>query len=204
MKHPNMQKVYKAYAGFYDRVFRNWLFPRQRYAIRQMDIRPGEKVLEVGVGTGMALPEYPRHCRVTGVDISDDMLDKAREKVERHALQHVDLHRMDAMELDFPVARFDHVVMAFVVSVVPDPVRVLHEAKRVAKRDANFLIVNHFRSRNRLLAALEDICSPLFYRIGWRTDLCLHNLVKEAGLQGNRVQKMRCGDPYTIVFASNS
>src|SRR5687767_6484327 len=96
-----IERVYTGYAKVYNRIF-GTVFQRSREAaIRDLDVQPGERVLEVGVGTGLCLPLYPRHCQVTGIDLSDGMLDRARELVRERNLSNVKLHRMDAGALDF-------------------------------------------------------------------------------------------------------
>ena len=101
MQIESIKRIYANYSYFYDLLFKQFFYPRQRHVIQTMKIKPNRKVLDVGVGTGLSLPVYPRHCYVTGIDLSTEMLKKARQKVKRFNLSHVTLREMDAMNLDF-------------------------------------------------------------------------------------------------------
>ena len=203
MEYENIKRIYHNYSNVYDFLFKHMFLPRQRHAILSMDIQPNEKILDVGIGTGLSLPIYPRHCQVTGIDLSKSMLEKARKKKERHGLRHVTLLEMDACNLEFEDNSFDQVIATFVVSVVPDPVKAVREMIRVCKPGKPITLVNHFRSRQKLIAMGEDMVDPLCRKLGWRNTLALDELAKEAGLQVNSCIKMRKFDPWTIVFATN-
>src|SRR5262245_19253778 len=126
-----VEGVYEKLAKFYDLTFGPALHPGRLVALERMNLRPGDKVLEVGIGTGINAPLYPRNCHVTGIDFSASMLDKARERVARKGLRNVLLHEMDAANLSFADESFDVVYAPYVISVVPDPVRVVREMCRV-------------------------------------------------------------------------
>ncbi len=173
-----IDKIYKSYSGFYDIIF-NRLFQESREAvIEHLDIQPGAKILEVGIGTGLSLPLYPRHCSITGIDLCEEMLKRGEEKVRQHMLDNVELVQMDASSLQFPDNTFDGVVASMVISVVPDPRKVMREMIRVCKPSGRIVLLNHFRNGNRLISRVERMISPLCTRIGFRTDLALESLLE--------------------------
>lgn len=198
-----IRKIYGRYARVYDAIFKRWFYPRQKHAIQALNIAPGQRVLDVGVGTGFSLPLYPQHADVIGIDLLNEMLREAQRKVHREQLPHVALMEMDAECLAFADNVFDYVVAAFVISVVPDPVRFLSEIKRVSKPDGQILIINHFQSENRLMAQLEKWAAPLCIRIGWHSDLSLADLVRHTNLQIDRKYSLNKIDLWDVVLASN-
>lgn len=204
MKIPEIKKIYARYARIYDAIFSRWLAPRQQHVINALRLRPGQRVLDVGIGTGLSLPFYPRHVRVIGVDLSGAMLGEAQKKVRQQRLNHVMLLEMDATQLAFPDDTFDVVIAAFVISVVPDPVRFLAEVKRVGKAGGQLVLINHFRSENRLLARLETWLSPLCTKIGWHPDLALEPLVHEAKLPIMRTYSLHKIDLWKVIYAANT
>jgi phosphatidylethanolamine/phosphatidyl-N-methylethanolamine N-methyltransferase len=128
-----VKRAYKIYAPAYDFVF-DWIFhPGREQAIRLLDLQRRDHVLEVGIGTGLNLPLYPGHCRITGIDLSEEMLEKAQDKVVELALSSVTLKAMDATVMDFGDSEFDAAVATYTISAVPDPVGVLREMRRVVK-----------------------------------------------------------------------
>ena len=122
-----VERVYEKLANVYDLVFGPTLHPGRLVAMQRMGIRPGDRVLEVGVGTGINTSLYPNDCHVTGVDLSTGMLDKARDRVRREGLRNVRLMEMDASEMRFADDSFDIVYAPYLISVVPDPVKVARE-----------------------------------------------------------------------------
>ncbi|MFV1952092.1 MAG: class I SAM-dependent methyltransferase [Nitrospinota bacterium] len=204
MQAESIKRIYANYSNFYDLLFKQFFYPRQKHVIQTMKIKPNRKVLDVGVGTGLSLPVYPRHCYVTGIDLSAEMLKKAREKVERLNLSHVTLREMDAMNLDFEDDTFDYVIATFVISVVPDPIKMISEMKRVSKNGGKIVIVNHFQSQNKFIAKIEEWFSPLSRKIGWRSDLSLDNLVKNANIEIDYNYKLRKIDLWNVVFVTNN
>ncbi len=204
METQRIKGIYAAWSHLYDHVFKMFFYRRLGHAIRLLNIQPGRRVLDVGVGTGLSLDFYPPHCRVVGVDLSRDMLRKAQARVRERGLAHVSLLEMDANHLAFPDDTFDCVVAAHVMSVVPDPVRVLAEIKRVTRSDGKIVIINHFQSTNRALAKIEEWLNPLTSRIGWRTDLDLTSLVREGRIDVDFEYKLKRGDLWKVVFAVNT
>lgn len=172
-----IERVYSGYARVYDRVFGRIFQHSRQAAIRDLNVKPDERVLEVGVGTGLCLPFYPRHCRITGIDLSDGMLAKARELVRAHELSHVELMRMDAGDMTFADGSFDVVVAAYVITAVPDYRKVMSEMIRVCRPGGRIVLLNHFTHDARFIAAFEKAISPLCKHIGFRTDLSVADVL---------------------------
>ncbi|SRR5712692_1185892 len=178
MQIETVKAAYRRYAGFYDALFGPVLQPGRTAVVDALGCRPGERVLEVGVGTGLSLPLYPPSIRVTGIDVSREMLDKARARVAKRNFAHVEaLLEMDAEAMSFADASFDKVVAMYVVSVVANPARLLAELHRVCKPDGEIFIVNHVRSDNPLLGALEKSLARFSDKLGFRPDFELRELL---------------------------
>jgi phosphatidylethanolamine/phosphatidyl-N-methylethanolamine N-methyltransferase len=177
-----VKTAYRRYAGFYDALFGPVLQPGRRAVMEALRLRPGDRVLEVGVGTGLSLPMYPQAVKITGIDVSREMLDKARARVERRGLKNVEaLLEMDAEATGFADASFDKVVAMYVMPVVRNPARVLEEFHRVCKADGEIYIVNHVRSDNRFLRAFENGLARFSDQIGFHPDFDLRELVNGSG-----------------------
>jgi phosphatidylethanolamine/phosphatidyl-N-methylethanolamine N-methyltransferase len=182
MQIESVKAAYRRYAGVYDAVFGPVLQPGRRAVLDALGLRSGERVLEVGVGTGLSLPLYPREVRITGIDVSREMLDKARRRVERRGLANVEaLLEMDAEKTSFAPASFDKIVAMYVMPVVDRPAAVLEEMHRVCKPDGEIFLVNHVRSQNRLVAAVENSLARFSDKIGFHSDFDLRDLVSGAG-----------------------
>ncbi|MCC5961756.1 MAG: methyltransferase domain-containing protein [Rhodobacteraceae bacterium] len=170
MKPESITSSYRRWAPIYDMTFGRITNTGRRHATRVVN-QTGGRVLEVGVGTGLALPYYAPEVEVTGIDFSDEMLARARAKVDEEKLTHVrDLRQMDARHLDFPDASFDIVVAMHLISVVPDPEQVMAEMARVCKPGGQILLVNHFAREEGWLAWLERKFAPLANWIGWHSN----------------------------------
>jgi phosphatidylethanolamine/phosphatidyl-N-methylethanolamine N-methyltransferase len=191
--------VYEKLANVYDLTFGPALHPGRLVALERMAIKPGDRILEVGVGTGINLPLYPRNCRVTGIDLSASMLVKARERMLQKGLPNVRLHEMDAANLTFPDETFDIVYAPYVISVVPDPVRVVREMRRVCRPGGKIVILNHFRSSSPLLARVERAVSPFTVHIGFKSDLDLPGLLAQAELKPLSIQKVSFPRIWSLV-----
>jgi phosphatidylethanolamine/phosphatidyl-N-methylethanolamine N-methyltransferase len=161
--------AYRRWAPVYDHTFGRVSTESRRHAVEVINTRPG-RVLEVGVGTGLALADYERHLQVVGIDLSPEMLDRARERVEEEGLHHVTgLHEMDAGDLKFPDNSFDTVAAMFVMTVVPEPERVMRELARVTKPGGEVILVNHFSQIEGVRGWVERRMAPFADLIGWRS-----------------------------------
>jgi phosphatidylethanolamine/phosphatidyl-N-methylethanolamine N-methyltransferase len=185
-----VHRVYEILARVYDDCFDWALGPGRREAVSRLPVETGERVLEVGVGTGLSLPHYPRGCHITGIDISEAMLGQARERAEELGRTDVDLRLMDARKLGYPDATFDHVLAPYVVSVVPEPRQVMAEIRRVCKPGGTVLVVNHFRHRSWAVRPLEGLLTPATQWIGFRLDLPLEVVTGTPGLETVRVERV--------------
>lgn len=173
-----VKAAYRRYANIYDALFGPVLQPGRKAVIEALGCKPGERVLEVGVGTGLSLPMYPASVRITGIDLSHEMLERARTRVARHALANVEgLLEMDAEAMSFADASFDKVVAMYVVSVTDRPAQLLHELQRVCKPHGDIFIVNHVRSDNPLVGAVERSLARFSNQLGFHPDFELRSLV---------------------------
>lgn len=136
--------LYTRLAPLYDVVYGALLQPGRRRALTRLAAGAGERVLEVGVGTGLTIHRYPADCRVTAIDVSGPMLSRAAARKAQHALGHVQLVRMDAMKLAFADASFDAVYVPYLLNVVPDPFRAVREIARVCRPGGRVVLLNHF------------------------------------------------------------
>src|SRR5712691_2233919 len=166
-----VERVYENIAWAYDLTFGPTLHPGRVQAIGRMAIGRGDRVLEVGVGTGINAALYPRDCSVTGIDFSGSMLEKARDRIARKGIRNVRLLEMDAADLKFADGTFDIVYAPYLISVVPDPVAVAREMGRVCRSGGHVIFLNHFRSANPVLAFFERLISPFTVHIGFQSDL---------------------------------
>lgn len=198
-----IQKSYRRYAHSYDLYFGAVFQPGRKAVIDLMACQAGERVLEVGVGTGLSLPLYPRDVHITGIDVSAEMLAKAEQRVQHHHYNHVDLREMDAEAMSFADAGFDKVVAMYVASVVPNPKRLVEEMQRVCKPGGMLFIVNHFHSDNRVLARLERSIAPLSKLMGFRPDFSLENFIRDTDLDIVRQTPVNFFGYWTLLQAQN-
>ena len=198
-----VQRAYEFYAPIYDFVF-DWIFaPGRAAAVRHLALEPVDSVLEVGIGTGLNLPLYPPTCRLTGIDLSQEMLDKAIERVQELAMPGVTLKVMDATAMDFADNEFDKAVATYTISAVPDPVAVLREMRRVVKPGGTLVILNHFRSERRLTGWIEDLVAPVCTRLGWKSNLPLSPLLRDVGLEAEEITKVNMFNGWRLVKCVN-
>ena len=195
-----VEGTYHKLAGVYDVLFGPVLHPGRLLALRRMGIKSGDRVLEVGVGTGINTSLYPRNCHVTGIDLSAPMLDKARERVSRNGLAHVRLMEMDAAHLKFADESFDIVYAPYLVNCVSDPIRVVSEMRRVCRPGGKIVILNHFRSANPVLSRIDRALSPLTVHIGFKSDLDLPGFLAQAGLRPVSIEKVSISRLWSLVI----
>lgn len=196
-----VDRVYDKVSKVYDMVFGPTLHPGRVQAIRRMEtgMRPGMTILEVGVGTGINASLYPSDCQITGIDFSASMLEKAYERIERKGIGNMRLLQMDAADLKFADDSFDIVYAPYLISVVPDPVRVAQEMRRVCKPDGRIVFLNHFRSPNPILSRAERAISPFTIHIGFKADLDLPAFLAQASLTPLAIEKVNIPRIWSLV-----
>ncbi|MBI4455591.1 MAG: methyltransferase domain-containing protein [Acidobacteria bacterium] len=198
-----VEKVYNRYSSVYDLIFGKIFHSGREKAPELLQLQPGMQLLDVGIGTGLSLPELPRFCSITGIDLSQKMLNEAKKRLKKLARDNVSLHKMDATRMTFPDDAFDRVLAAYFISTVPDPVAVVREMKRVCKPKGYLLFLNHFQSENPILGSVEKMISPLCYRIGFRTDLNLKDLLQRVGLKIDRLERIDFAGHWKAVRCIN-
>ena len=203
MQESSTRRIYNIWAYFYDPIVARLVKRRHRLAVRRMGLRLGDRVLDVGIGTGLSLETYPTDIKVVGLDISEGMLRKAQQRAGKHGLSGVSLIRANALEMPFAGGSFDHILISHVVTVVSDPVRLIREIRRVGKLGCRIVIINHFQSGNRVMALIEKVLCPFFQKIGWRSDLSLERLILQTGLNVDFRYKLDVVDFWHTVFITN-
>lgn len=176
----SVQKVYDSYAFFYNFLFGRIFKPGREKSVEIVNQNAGHnaKVIEVGVGTGLSLPLYRPDLQITGVDISEKMLQKAEERLKSAQHNNVTLKVMDAADLKFPDENFDFVVAMYVVSVVPDIKKFLDEIARVCKKNGEIVIVNHFASEHKMMRKIEQFFSGAHSVIGFKSDFQMEQILQ--------------------------
>jgi phosphatidylethanolamine/phosphatidyl-N-methylethanolamine N-methyltransferase len=190
-------KAYARWAPVYDLVF-GAVFERGRNAAIAAAERIGGRILEVGVGTGISLPDYSRTNRICGVDISEPMLRKAQERVSALGLGNVEgLWVMDAEHLSFPDTCFDVVVAQYVITTVPNPEATLDEFARVLKPGGEIVLVSRVGAEAGLRRAVEHWFAPAARKLGWRTEFSFQRYARWAErTQGMRLVERRAMPPF--------
>lgn len=201
----SVKKAYRRYAPLYDTYFGAVLHQGRKRVVELMNCRPGELVLEVGVGTGLSLRLYAPSVRIIGIDVSPEMLERARLLRQRAKLDNVlALEEMDAEQMSFPDDTFDKVTAMYVASVVPHPVRLVNEMRRVCKPDGELFIVNHFHRSNTVMGSIERLISPLSKILGFHPDLPLDKFVAETGLDIIESSPVNYFGYWTLLRARNN
>lgn len=200
---PHESLMYGDLAGLYEPLFRWVFYPRIASVIRSLKIESGKRVLEVGVGTGLSLDAYPSDAQVIGIDLAEDMLAKAQLKIDQHGWRNIQVRPGDAQNIDFPDDSFDYVMAYHVISVVPDPKRMMAEMHRVCKPGGTIVLINHFRSDNPILTAVFKALDPVLRLLGWTT-LRLVEVMDPTQLHIERQWKTSARSLFTIVVARNA
>jgi len=201
MDHQAVATAYRRLANVYDQVFGPVFENGRQVAVDKMDCRAGDRVLEVGVGTGLSLRHYPEGVEVVGIDLSSHMLERARERLNGNA-DRVALAQMDAQALAYEDDSFDKVVAMYVASVVPDPAAMMSEMKRVCRPGGELYIINHF-SRKGPMAALEKLASPLSKLVGFRPSFPLDDFLEIADLKVDEIRPVNAFGYWSLIRAVN-
>ena len=172
-----VRRAYRRWAGVYDLVFGGISALGRQRAVAEVNRLPGARVLEVGVGTGLALPHYGAEKRITGIDLSAEMLARATARVAAERLDNVEaLLVLDAEDTGFASGQFDIAVAMFVASVVPNPILLLAEMRRVVRPGGHILLVNHFAAENGPRWWVERALAPASRALGWHPDFAVEAL----------------------------
>ncbi len=184
----SVARAYALWAPVYDSVFGAVFDRGRRASIAAAELACGPKggrILEVGVGSGISLPDYARNNRIVGVDLSEPMLRKAQERVAEHKLGNVEaLVVMDAERMALPDQSFDVVVAQFVITAVPNPEATLDEFARVIKPGGEIILVNHIGAEDGARRVFEICFAPLARRLGWRPEFRFGRLTSWASRHG--------------------
>jgi phosphatidylethanolamine/phosphatidyl-N-methylethanolamine N-methyltransferase len=191
-----IQKSYRRWAPVYDLTFGRITQGGRILAAAHVNAQGGS-VLEVGIGTGLALDFYGAHVRVTGIDVSAEMLREAEVRAQKKRLRNLaGLHQMDAREIAFPDASFDHVAAMHVMSVVPEPERVLDEMARLCRPGGSVMIANHFAGRAEGWSFAERLAAPLENLLGWHADFAIERVLGHPML---RLEESRQVRPFGLM-----
>jgi len=201
MSQPHESRVYSDLARFYDFFFGRVFVDREHEVIEGLNLRPGNRVLEVGVGTGIALDAYPPYAHVVAIDPSADMLERAKKRVAENGWGHIELKQGDALNLDYPDNSFDYVTSFHVLTVVPDPYRMLSEMVRVCKPGGRIALTTHFQSSNPVVAFLNTIVNPITRQLGWTTRLRKQDVLKGHPITLEHSKKISRWSVHSLIIA---
>jgi phosphatidylethanolamine/phosphatidyl-N-methylethanolamine N-methyltransferase len=194
-----VKRAYARWAPVYDVTFGRIAEAGRNRTVEHINQYEG-RVLEVGVGTGISLPNYHRRLKITGIDLSPEMLKKARRRVVRNRLNHVEaVLEMDASDMDFPDNSFDIVVAMYVLTVVPDPIQVMRELERVCRPGGQVFVVNHFSQDHGVRGVVEKAMGRFGEKLGWRPEFPIETLMVCDRLKLVETQPMRPFGLFTIM-----
>jgi len=185
-----VERAYSRYAHLYDITFGKLFSGPRRIGVKCLSVQSGEHILEVGIGTGLALSQYRKDCSITAIDVSDEMLEHSQLRVKRHGLDHVTIANMDAANMRFSDNSFDAVMAAYVITAVPDHKTVIQEMVRVCRPGGRIVFLNHFSNGNQLIGSMEKLVSPVCRHLGFRTDLELQTVLEGTSLQVTRTRRV--------------
>ena len=192
--------AYARWAPIYDPIFGVITNSAIRTTVGILNALPAGRILEVGVGTGIALPRYKREHRITGIDLSPDMLARARRRVADQKLGNVEaLHEMDASRLTFPDRSFDAAVAMFLITVVPDPAKVLAEVARVVRPGGRVVLANHFSAESGPRAAFERWLSRFSASLGWNPEFPIERVLGRPELKVIERRRLQPLGLYTLI-----
>lgn len=199
-----IKNAYRRYARYYDFVFGKVFHPGRQTAIEHLHCRPGDRILEVGVGTGLSLGMYPDHVKVTGIDLSGEMLEHAKTKCAEEGLtQVVSLEQMDAQNMTFEDSSFDKVVAMYVATVVPDVEQLVREVRRVCKPGGTIIFLNHFQNKNPLIRRGEALIQPLAKYLGFHPDFPMEDFLRRTGFEVTVAIPVNALDYWTVLVGFN-
>lgn len=203
MDEQSVVTAYRRWAKQYDRLFGSVFEQGRELTVEKMACQAGDRVLEVGVGTGLSLNHYPADVSVVGIDLSPHMLEYARARVNG-AADRITLQVMDAQAIEYPDDSFDKVVAMYVASVIPDPQQMIAEMKRVCRPGGDLFIVNHFSQGHGPVASIERLVSPLSKLVGFRPSFPLDEFLTMAELDVVDKQAVNAFGYWTLIHARNA
>lgn len=203
MDNQSVVTAYRRMANNYDRFFGAVFEPGRKEALAKMACKAGDRVLEVGIGTGISIPQYPDGVKLTGIDVSEHMLEQARKKVNG-AADRVHLDVMDGQALTFADNSFDKVVAMYVVSVTPNPRAMVEEMKRVCRPGGDLFFVNHFSEEKGPVATFERLVSPFSKLVGFRPLFPLKDFLETADLNVVAIEPVNLFGYWSLVRAANT
>jgi phosphatidylethanolamine/phosphatidyl-N-methylethanolamine N-methyltransferase len=199
-----VQKAYRRYAKYYDFVFGNIFHPGRHTAIEHLHCKSGDRILEVGVGTGLSLGLYPSDVRVVGIDLSKHMLQQAQDKVKLEKLENIEeLLQMDAQKMTFGDSSFDKVVAMYVATVVPDVTQFVNEIRRVCKPGGTIIFLNHFQNKNLIVRKAEALIQPLAKYLGFHPDFPMEEFLERTKFQVDTAVPVNLLDYWTVLVGTN-
>jgi phosphatidylethanolamine/phosphatidyl-N-methylethanolamine N-methyltransferase len=199
-----VQKAYRRYAKYYDFVFGNIFHPGRHTAIEHLHCKAGDRILEVGVGTGLSLGLYPSDVRVVGIDLSKHMLQQAKDKVKLENLENIEeLLQMDAQKMSFADSSFDKVVAMYVATVVPDVTQFVDEIRRVCKPGGTIIFLNHFQNKNLVVRKAEALIQPLAKYLGFHPDFPMEEFLERTKFQVDTAVPVNLLDYWTVLVGTN-
>ncbi len=203
MDESSIINTYKRYAGNYDKIFGRIFEQGRKEVVERMACHNGDRILEVGIGTGLALNYYPFFTQVFGIDISPHMLAVARRNIRQAGLKNICLAIMDAQRICFPDNFFQKVSAMYVATVVPDPRLMMDEIKRVCIPDGDIFILNHFSNTHFLPSLIEAMLSPLQKFLGFRPRFSLHRFIEDNELDIVDSMPVNLCGYWTLIHARN-
>ncbi len=204
MDKDSILKTYGFYAPFYDLIFGSWVNHGRKKSVEKINQTRGSRFLEIGVGTGYSIPLYNRDVKVTGIDISPEMLNVARKRFPKVRYPQVDgFWEMDAQNLEFPDDSFDAVIAMYVASVVPDPMKMMQEMSRVCVPGGTVLVLNHFASSKGFLKSVEKFFSPFSKRLGFKPDFSLPHFLEMTTIEVEDILPVNLGGYWKLIQFRN-
>ena len=197
-KRKHRHGIYRLYAPIYDRIIAPSFADGHSKMYTSLNLKPGNHVLEVGVGTGVSLKHYPAFVKVEAIDYSEPMLVKARKRIEKGEVEaEINIQQMDAHNLEFKDNQFDHSVVAHALAVVADPDVVLMEMKRVTKSQGLIVIVNHYKEKKGIIGGAWN---PLRKRLGLGKHVDFKEMIEECGLELISEERVNRIDTYSRML----
>ncbi|MFQ5964944.1 MAG: class I SAM-dependent methyltransferase [Candidatus Scalinduaceae bacterium] len=198
------EKIYSVYSHFYDHLFGKIFQPGRRIASESMKIQKGEKILEVGIGTGISLPFYPKHAKVIGIDICQEMIEHAEERKRQSNFSNVKLCIMDASKMAFKNNCFDKVIAAHSIAVISEPIETIKEMKRVCKKNAEFYFLNYVGRNNNLINMFKKPLSFIKSALGLGKTINLEELLHNSSLKIVFKKNVNIFELFQIIKCKNT